>query len=323
MRVSADSACATAPALPAALVALLRCPISRKPLAQSGDGLVTADGARRYPLAANGVPLFVDEFSSAEARVQQAHYDAVAAAYVANLSYPHTEEYLAYLDRGLLAAIGGEGLGTVAEICCGRGETFALLGGRIERGIGVDVSLSMLDEAVRLHAGDRIAFVQGDATALPLAAAAFDTVVMLGGVHHVNDRRALFAEIQRILKPGGRFFFREPVSDFLLWRGLRAVVYQLSPSLDHGTERPLLYRETVPVLSEVGLDCRLWRTYGFLGFCLFMNSDVLVFNRLFRFLPGVRALTRFAAWFDDWTLRLPGMSRAGLQVVGVAVKPQG
>ena len=75
------------------------------------------------------------------------------------------------------------------------------------------------------------------------------------------------------------------------------------------------------MLSEAGLVCRDWRTYGFLGFCLFMNSDVLVFNRLFRFLPGIRALTRFATRLDDWTLRLPGLAGAGLQVVGVAEKP--
>lgn len=52
-----------------------------------------------------------------------------------------------------------------------------------------------------------------------------------------------------------------------------------------------------------------------------MNSDVLVFNRLFRFLPGIRGLTRLFARIDHVTLRLPGLARAGLQVVGVAQKP--
>jgi hypothetical protein len=75
------------------------------------------------------------------------------------------------------------------------------------------------------------------------------------------------------------------------------------------------------VLADSGLECRVWRTHGFLGFCLFMNSDVLVFNRLFRFIPGIRGITRLFAWLDGWTLRLPLMARAGLQVVGVAVKP--
>jgi hypothetical protein len=53
-----------------------------------------------------------------------------------------------------------------------------------------------------------------------------------------------------------------------------------------------------------------------------MNSDVLVFNRLLRFLPGIREITRWAARVDGWTLKLPGLAGAGLQVVGVAEKPR-
>ncbi len=320
MTAQAERMTTASPVLAPEFVALLRCPLTGSTLRQIGNALVNEDGSRRYAIAANGIPLFAADSSSADALAQQAHYDTIAAAYVANLHYPHTEEYLAYLDRALLAIVGTAKLGTVAEICCGRGEAFALLGERVTRGIGVDISLSMLDAAVRHNAAERFAFIQGDATALPLADDAVDAVVMLGGIHHVNDRRRLFAEIRRVLKPGGRFYFREPVSDLFLWRWLRAIVYRLSPILDHETERPLLYRETVPVLSAAGLDCQVWRTYGFLGFCLFMNSDVLVFNRLFRFIPGIRGVTRFFARLDDWILCLPLMRHAGLQVIGVAVK---
>jgi SAM-dependent methyltransferase len=313
----------TAPAavLPPDLVALLRCPATGGTLVQRGDGLASADGARHYAVNPAGIPLFAAELCSAEARVQQRHYDAVAQAYLENLTYPHTAEYMAYLDRVLLDTIDAAQLGTVAEICCGHGEAFALLGDRVGRGVGVDVSLAMLEAAARRQPGPRISFIQGDATMLPLADDSFDAVFMLGGVHHVNDRSRLFAEIHRILKPGGRFYFREPVSDFILWRWIRAVVYRLSPALDHATERPLLHRETVPVLEDSGLRCRLWQTHGFLGFCFFMNSDVLIFNRLFRFLPGIRGLTRLATRVDAWTIGLPGLARAGLQVVGVAEKP--
>ena len=144
---------------------------------------------------------------------------------------------------------------------------------------------------------------------------------MLGGVHHVRDRDALFSEVARVLRPGGRFIYREPVSDFFLWRWARAVIYRLSPSLDHTTERPLLHEETVPVLERAGLVSRRWSTAGFLGFCVFMNSDVLVFNRLFRFIPGIRAITRATANLDDQLVKLPGFARSGLQVVGIAEKP--
>lgn len=299
---------------------LLQCPVNGAALHADGDELVCADGQHRYRVV-DGIPLFAEQFCSPEGLSQQAHYEKIAAAYVANLNYPHTEEYLAYLDRALLEAIGDRPLGTVAELCCGRGEAFQLLGARISRGVGVDVSPSMLRAAAVLHDADQLFFVQGDATMQPLAAASVDTVFMLGGIHHINDRPRLFAEVARILKPGGRFYFREPVSDFLLWRAIRAVIYRVSPILDHTTERPLLYDETVPLLEAAGLCPLAWRTHGFLGFCLFMNADVLAFNRLFRFVPGIRAITRAATRLDEWTVNLPGFRRAGLQVIGAAKKP--
>ncbi len=102
---------------------------------------------------------------------------------------------------------------------------------------------------------------------------------------------------------------------------MRAGIYRLSPTLDHLTERPLRYAETAPYLSAAGLKLRSWRTYGFFGFCLLMNSDVLIFNRLFRFIPGIRGLTRLLARCDDWITARPGWTGRGLQVVGVAEKP--
>jgi SAM-dependent methyltransferase len=302
------------------ILPLLRCPETGARLLQQDNRLATSSGDRSYALSDSGIPLFAERFCSDDARVQQAHYETIAAAYVENLAYPHTQEYMAFLDRALFAAIGDRRLGTVAELCCGRAEAFHLLSERMERGIGVDISVSMLDAAMRDNRADHLFFVQGDATRLPLASESFDTVFMLGGIHHVRDRRGLFAEVARVLKPGGWFYFREPVSDFALWRGIRAVVYRLSPMLNHETERPLLYRETAPVLAASGMSLRHWTTHGFFGFCLFMNSDVLVFNRLFRFIPGIRAMARVAAQIDVGCLSLPFLRCAGLQVVGAACK---
>jgi SAM-dependent methyltransferase len=300
---------------------ILRCPVSGEPLLERAGALETASGAHRYRMTPSGIPLFAEQFCSEDAKVQQAHYDRVADAYLRNLGYPHTQAYMEYLDRSFFHHLGREPLGRVAELCCGRGEAFGLLGERVGSGIGVDVSVAMLEAARKDLPSSAYTFVQGDATMLPLQDACVDNVMMLGGIHHVRDRDGLFSEVHRILRPGGRFMWREPVSDFFLWRWLRAVVYRLSPALDHETERPLLYRETVPPLERAGLRLESWSTYGFLGFCIFMNSDVLVFNRAFKYVPGIRGITRAAARFDDLVGRMPGMSRAGLQVVGVARKP--
>src|SRR5204863_8034159 len=122
-----------------------------------------------------------------EARIQQAHYDRIAATYVANLGYPHTQEYMAYFDRAVLEQIDGP-LDVVAEICCGAGEACWLLRDRVGEAVGVDISTAMLDHARRRLPDPRFEFVQGDACQLPLADAAVDAVFMLGAVHHVNDR---------------------------------------------------------------------------------------------------------------------------------------
>jgi hypothetical protein len=47
---------------------------------------------------------------------------------------------------------------------------------------------------------------------------------------------------------------------------------------------------------------------------------VLFFNRAFRFLPGIRAITRASARLDEALLALPGLERVGLQVIGIAQK---
>ena len=283
---------------------------------------MSMDGTHRYRLNAAGLPLFAETLLSDDAEIQQHHYNKVATAYTDNLEYPHTQEYFAYLDRATRDAVGDGHLGTVAELCCGRGEALILLNAQLRRYIGIDVSERMLQVARNLHDHPKAIFVQADATRSPLASESVDTVVMLGGVHHVPERARLFVEIARILKPGGRFLYREPVSDFLLWRALRAIIYRLSPMLDHTTERPLTYNETVPPLEQAGLRSMRYETHGLLGFCLFMNSDVLFFNRIFRFIPGIRAITRATARVDEIILRLPGMQRAGLQVIGIAYKAE-
>lgn len=299
------------------ILPLLSCPVGGDSLSMDGDTLVSQQG-RRYPVDNNGIPMFAVNYCSEDASIQQQHYDKVSNAYIENLNYPHTQEYLNYLDKALINAVNTPSLGVTAEICCGNGESFQLFGEQMSLGLGVDISLNMLVSAQCRFSSDSLYFIQGDATRLPIRDNSFDTVIMLGGIHHVPDRQALFREINRILKTGGRFIWREPVIDFWLWRFLRGIIYKVSPMLDQNTERPLLYEETVSLLVSAGFKPECWQTYGFLGFCFFMNSDVLFFNRFFRFIPGIRYISRMAAKFDDFILRLPGLQRAGLQVVGVA-----
>jgi SAM-dependent methyltransferase len=307
------------PPIDARLVGMLRCPVTGGRVRESAGRLVT-DAGRTYAVTDSGIPLFEDAGLSADARAQQAHYDWLAPAYIRNLLQPHTREYIAYLDRQLLTLIGEGPIGRVAELCCGGGEGLQLLGSRAQLGVGVDVSTAMLEHARRaIPSSDRL-FVQGDAVNLPLGDEQADAVLMLGGIHHVNDRRRLYGEVRRILRPGGRFYWREPVDDFAPWRAARSLVYRWSPALESDTERPLRFRQTRDDLTASGLRLTAWQTAGFIGYCLLMNTDVLAVNRLWAYLPCSRAIARAAAAFDDVALKLPGLGLAGALAIGSAVR---
>jgi SAM-dependent methyltransferase len=75
-------------------------------------------------------------------------------------------------------------------------------------GVIVDASRQMLEEATRRLNNRAWDAVQGDAFALPMAGP-FDLAFSFRLIRHfdANDRRRLYAEIARVLRPGGRFVF--------------------------------------------------------------------------------------------------------------------
>jgi ubiquinone/menaquinone biosynthesis C-methylase UbiE len=302
------------------LLNYLMCPKSQQALKIEHQSLISNTGEFQYPIDQEGIPLFAEKLCSAEAKTQQLHYDKIAETYTENLNYPHTKVYSSYLDKEFIKAVDIDKLGVTIEICCGTGEALGLLKDEISMGIGLDISLQMLHKAKNKFNRQVFHFIQADATTIPIRESSIDSVLILGGIHHVPNRDALFSEISRILKPGGQFIWREPVSDFWLWKFLRKIIYRLSPILDHNTESPLLYNDTVPVLEQNNFVVTKWQTFGFFGFCLFMNSDVLFFNRFFRFIPGIKKLTHLSAQFDNWITHRKWFKHSGLQVVGRAVK---
>lgn len=100
---------------------------------------------------------------------------------------------------------------TVLDIGCGAGGITLHL---VERhgaahATGFDVELPVV-EAARLRAderglSERATFVQAPPGPLPFADRSFDIVFSKDALLHVPDKDALFAEIFRVLKPGGVF----------------------------------------------------------------------------------------------------------------------
>lgn len=75
--------------------------------------------------------------------------------------------------------------------------------------VGLDISEEMLRRS-RANAAteglaDRADYVHGDACSMPFPDASFDGVFANGGLHEWADPIAVFNEIARVLKPGGRY----------------------------------------------------------------------------------------------------------------------
>jgi demethylmenaquinone methyltransferase/2-methoxy-6-polyprenyl-1,4-benzoquinol methylase len=93
---------------------------------------------------------------------------------------------------------------TVVDLACGTGDLCRDLGGAGYRPVGIDLSLGMLG-----HARTTAPLVQGDALRLPLADASVDGVVSGFALRNFVALEPVFAELARVLRPGGRIALLE------------------------------------------------------------------------------------------------------------------
>ena len=99
---------------------------------------------------------------------------------------------------------------TVLDLGCGAGTDLliaAQMAGSTGRVIGVDMTSAMLDRARDSAAEIGLANVELHESlieSLPLPDASVDVVISNGVIDLVPDKDAVFAEIDRVLRPGGR-----------------------------------------------------------------------------------------------------------------------
>lgn len=126
-----------------------------------------------------------------------------------------------HYEAPLMERLGGRAEGLrVLEVGCGRGVgteiIFERFGAREVHAFDLDPD--MVERArgrLSRYRGDRLRLYVGDAAAIEEADASFDAVFDFGTIHHVPEWRRAVAEVARVLRPGGRFFFEEVTSHAL------------------------------------------------------------------------------------------------------------
>ncbi|HEV2369940.1 MAG TPA: class I SAM-dependent methyltransferase [Acidimicrobiales bacterium] len=187
----------------------------------------------------------------------QEHFTAGADAEYTEQILPLAERYVAGAARVLDV---GTGEGQVARLAAGVGSTV----------VGVDPSGAQL--TVARARGGGVAYVGGEAGALPFPARAFDAVVACLVFEHIDDAAAAIGEVARVLAPGGRFVFflnhpllQTPGSGWIDDRILEEQYWRIGPYLtvdrtmeevDKGIVIPFVHRPLshyVNAMTDAGL----------------------------------------------------------------------
>ena len=107
---------------------------------------------------------------------------------------------LGKLERGEAVLDVGSGAGTDSLVA-------AQMVGAEGRVTGVDMTREMLAKARAATAemgATNVEFLEGEVERLPFADASFDVVISNGVIDLVPDKDAVYSEIHRVLRPGGR-----------------------------------------------------------------------------------------------------------------------
>jgi SAM-dependent methyltransferase len=134
---------------------------------------------------------------------------------------------------------------TILDLGCGDGECTTLVASHGARVAALDISPDLLSRArtrFRLDGhGERVAPLCASAHALPVASGTIDLVFGMAVLHHL-DLKTTAREVFRVLKPGGRGIFCEPVRNSKLLGALRDLIPYRAPDISP-FERPLTFAE--------------------------------------------------------------------------------
>jgi ubiquinone/menaquinone biosynthesis C-methylase UbiE len=169
------------------------------------------------------------------------------------MNNPIRAAFQTWVEAPLLESLGGRTEGMrVLEVGCGRGvgteQIFRRFGASFV--YAIDVDPSMIEKArLRLanYSSERLRVELGDVTAIDAEDGAFDAIFDFAILHHVPNWQSAVAEIRRVLKRGGRFFFEEVTSHALNKWSYRTF-------MDHPLENRFSSSDFVRELERQGLE---------------------------------------------------------------------
>ena len=168
------------------------------------------------------------------------------------MNNPIRAAFQRWVEAPILERLGGRTEGMrVLEVGCGRGVGTQLIFERLgaREVYAIDLDTDMIEKARKRlgkYPPERLMLLAGDVTAIDVADESFDAVFNFAIIHHVPNWQAAIAEIYRVLKPGGRFFFEEVTS-----HALNKWSYRIF--MEHPTENRFSAHEFLAELERQGI----------------------------------------------------------------------
>jgi ubiquinone/menaquinone biosynthesis C-methylase UbiE len=120
---------------------------------------------------------------------------------------------------------------TILEVGFGQGRTVAIVLGRGHRVLGVDPSIAMVRQATarnrRAVRDGRAILCHGDGVTIPFADDAVDAAYTVHTVYFMPVPVSTFAEVARVLRPGGEFVVACRTSDTRMPSWMDPAVYRI------------------------------------------------------------------------------------------------
>jgi ubiquinone/menaquinone biosynthesis C-methylase UbiE len=161
---------------------------------------------------------------------------------------------------------------------------------------GIDISTKAIERARSVY-GHLGTFVEGDAHCMPFEAESFDLVVGKAILHHLDLRVAL-REIDRVLKPGGRAYFIEPLGDNPGAKLIRA----LTPLARTNDERPLSHADLIVADSNFSQNDHMYSNFLSTPVAMFTSLTSLkpdnLFTKVTDKIDMVLSGTSLKTWFQ-------------------------
>ena len=174
------------------------------------------------------------------------HFDAIADAYDVQIPEARRAALLerkTALMREAIDGHGGLGRGRLGlDVGCGQGAYVARMRALGFDVVGIDASPGQVAMASR-RVGAPGVVTAGSVLCIPSGPEAYDFVYTINVLHHlpsVEDQRLAFAELFRVLRPGGLLLVHEINTRNILFRFYMGYVFPSLNCIDEGIERWLL-----------------------------------------------------------------------------------